>query len=138
MHELTLTRYVDAPPERVFAAWTQPALMGLWFAPGDMIVPEARSDLRVGGAWRVVMANPDGSRHIVSGVYREVVPPTRLRFTWRWEGSEVTSEVEVQLRAEGAGTELQLQHRELESETSRDQHRKGWEGCLAKLVARCP
>ena len=137
MHELTLTRHIDAPPERVFAAWTQPEAMCRWFAPGNMTVPEAEADLRVGGAWRVVMLDPDGSRHVVGGVYREIVPASRLRLSWRWEGSEVTSEVEVRLRADGAGTELQLHHRELDSESSRDQHRKGWEGCLANLVARC-
>lgn len=136
MHELTLTRRIDAPPERVFAAWTEPAWMCRWFAPGTMSVPEAAAELRVGGAWRVVMQEPSGERHIVEGVYREITPFSRLRFSWRWHGSEVTSEVEVTLAADGDATALTLHHRELESDDSRDRHREGWEGCLTKLVAR--
>lgn len=136
MHELILRKRCSAPPERVFAAWTQPELMARWFAPGEMTVPEASADPRVGGAWRVVMQDPGGQRHIVGGTYREVSPFERLRFTWRWEGSEVTSEVEISLRADGGGTELQLRHTELESVASRESHGKGWEGCLAKLIDR--
>ena len=134
MHELTMTQRCNASPERVFAAWTEPDLMARWFAPGDMTVPEATADLRVGGAWRVVMLDPAGQRHVVGGAYREITPFTRLAFSWRWEGSEHSSEVEVGLRADGAATELTLRHHELDSAASRDQHGKGWAGCLAKLA----
>jgi uncharacterized protein YndB with AHSA1/START domain len=134
MNELTIDKRCNATIERVFAAWTEPDLMARWFAPGTMSVAEAVADVRVGGAWRVVMQEPSGQRRTVGGHYREVSPHSRLRFSWRWEGSEHTSEVEITLRADGTGTELQLTHRELESATSRDQHGQGWQGCLAKLI----
>jgi uncharacterized protein YndB with AHSA1/START domain len=38
-------------------------------------------DLRVGGAWRIVMRAPDGGEYPCGGVYREIVPPERLVFT---------------------------------------------------------
>jgi len=137
MHVLTLTKRCSATCAQVFAAWTRPELMVRWFAPGNMSVAQAQADLRVGGAWRVVMQDPSGQQRIVGGRYREILPGQRLRFSWRWEGSEHASEVEISLRADGDATELTLHHRELESAHSRDQHGQGWEGCLAKLIAHC-
>jgi uncharacterized protein YndB with AHSA1/START domain len=32
-HELVLTRLIDAPREKLFRCWTEPALMKTWFAP---------------------------------------------------------------------------------------------------------
>ena len=33
--DLILTRIIDAPREKVFRAWTDPALLKQWFAPVD-------------------------------------------------------------------------------------------------------
>jgi len=134
MYELTLNKRCKAPVARVFAAWSSPQQVQRWFAPGDMTVPEAEVDFRVGGAYRIVMQRPDGQQHIVGGVYRDIVPNERLLFTWSWEGSGVTSEVEITLQPAGEQTDLTLLHRQIPTEESRESHKQGWEGCLAKLV----
>ena len=82
---LRLSRSFAAPRERVFRAFTAPSQMVKWWGPKDWTVPACTMDARAGGAWHTVMRSPEGKDHIVSGVYREVLPPERLIFTWAWE-----------------------------------------------------
>jgi uncharacterized protein YndB with AHSA1/START domain len=80
--ELTLTRVFDAPRELVFQAWTDPAHLKQWWGPHGFTTPACEVDLRVGGAWKIVMRFPDGSNeHTMQAVYREILPPERLAFT---------------------------------------------------------
>jgi uncharacterized protein YndB with AHSA1/START domain len=90
--ELILTRLVDAPREKLYRAWTDPALLKQWFAPEPWSTPVAELDVRVGGASLVVMRGPDGNEFPNRGVYLEVAPNERLVFTdayaSAWEPSE--------------------------------------------------
>lgn len=79
--ELTLTRLIDAPPEAVYRAWTEPDLLRQWFAPAPLTTPVAELDVRPGGANHVVMRLPDGQELPNRGVYLEVVPNEKLVFT---------------------------------------------------------
>jgi uncharacterized protein YndB with AHSA1/START domain len=80
--ELTLTRIFDAPRELVFEAWTDPVHLKRWWGPRGFTTPACNVDLRIGGAWRIVMRFPDGvNEHIMDAVYREIAPPERLSFT---------------------------------------------------------
>ncbi len=79
--ELVLTRLIDAPPEKVFQAWTTPALMLKWFTPKPFETVRVETDVRVGGSSLIVMRGPDGSEFPNRGVYLEVVPNKRLVFT---------------------------------------------------------
>src|SRR4051812_13099739 len=86
--ELTITRLLDAPRALVFAAWTEPARLAEWFGPRGFSIPSFEMDLRAGGAYRFCMRSPAGVDHWVRGVYREVVPPERLSFTWVREDAD--------------------------------------------------
>jgi uncharacterized protein YndB with AHSA1/START domain len=77
---LIIERVFNAPPAEVFAAWTDPAILTRWWGPEGHSTPECDMDVRPGGAWRTKLIGPDGD-HIVSGVYREIAPPSRLVFT---------------------------------------------------------
>ena len=141
--KLVITRVFDAPREAVFRAWTEPARLVRWWGPKDFTVPEYKMDVRPGGAWRTVMLSPDGERHPVQGVFREIVAPERLVFTWAWEdehgkpGHETL--VAVEFRARGDKTELTLTHSVFESAKSRDAHKSGWSStldCLAEHLAQ--
>ena len=136
MHTLTLTEQFPASVDRVFGAWSRAEEVRRWFAPGDMHVPEADVDCRPGGRYRIVMEEPGGAQHIVTGEYRDVVENERLSFTWQWEGSEAVTFVEIEFRAaDGGGTELRLVHTRFAAEEARDKHGQGWRGCLANLHA---
>ena len=135
---LAITRTLDAPREEVFAAFIDPAQFQQWMGPGTMTTEIERLEPHVGGAYRLVMRDGPAT-HTVSGVYREVTPPSRLVFTWAWEIDAATravgpeSLVTVTFRALGNRTELTLRHERFDSAQSRDQHRSGWEGVFPKL-----
>ena len=65
---LTLKRRIKAPPAKVFAAWTDPALMARWLGPVGTVELTAKTDPRVGGRYEMKMRMPD-DEHNVSGVY---------------------------------------------------------------------
>lgn len=139
---LRLQRTFDAPAEAVFDAWTNPEVLRRWWLvdPGWR-TPLAEVDLRVGGAYRLSMEDPDaGTVHAVRGEYREVRRPERLVYSWGWEqdGGEVghVSTVTVEFVQEGERTTVVLEHSGLESPESRDRHRHGWEACLQMLGGR--
>ena len=79
--EVVITRVFDAPRELVFKAWTDPKIMKEWYGPKMFTNSVCELDVRVGGAWRIVMRGPDGAEYPGRGVYREIVKPERLVFT---------------------------------------------------------
>jgi uncharacterized protein YndB with AHSA1/START domain len=89
--ELTLTRLIDAPREKLYRAWTDPHLLRQWFAPLPYTTPVAELDVRPGGSAFIVMRGPDGKDLPNHGVYLDVVPNQRLvstdAYTKAWEPS---------------------------------------------------
>ena len=131
---LTLKRRLNAPPAKVYAAWTEPAKIARWFGPQGAEVLRAEADVRVGGRYRVIFRVSDGEQHDVSGGYREVVPKQKLVFTWAWISTpERESLVTVALKRDGDGTLLTLTHEQFFDEPARDRHRSGWSGVLDNL-----
>ena len=91
---------------------------------------------RVGGRYRITMRLSDGSVIPVAGVFKTIDVPRTLAFTWGWEGdASRESLVTITLRAKGDKTELTLRQEGLGSVSNRDDHGKGWNGTLNKLVA---
>jgi uncharacterized protein YndB with AHSA1/START domain len=78
----TIVRRLQAPREVVFQAWTDPDHLQ-WFAnPNHPPRHPTTVDLRVGGEWRLSMVEHEAKSYTTGGVYREIVPPERLVFTW--------------------------------------------------------
>jgi uncharacterized protein YndB with AHSA1/START domain len=90
--ELVLTRLINAPREKVYRAWTDPALLKQWFAPKPYTTPVVEIDVRPGGSAYFVMRGPDGKDLPNRGVYLEVVPNEKLvstdAYVKAWEPSE--------------------------------------------------
>jgi uncharacterized protein YndB with AHSA1/START domain len=85
--ELSLSRIIDAPREKVFKAWTDPELLKQWFAPLPWTTPHAELDVRPGGANLIVMKGPLGQEFPNRGIYLEVVENERLVFTDAYTGA---------------------------------------------------
>ena len=75
---VVITRIFDAPRERVWKAWTDPEQLKHWWGPKGFTTPVFRADLRVGGALLYCMRSPEGKDYWGTGVYREIVPVTRI------------------------------------------------------------
>jgi uncharacterized protein YndB with AHSA1/START domain len=132
---LTLARRLNASPEKVYAAWTDPKNLIQWFMPPSAVpgTVKAEMDLRVGGKYRFSF-DKDGEYFEVGGVYREVVPHTRLVFTWAWHSTpERESVVTISIKAEGERTLLTLHHAQFTDQAARDSHERGWSGMLDNI-----
>jgi uncharacterized protein YndB with AHSA1/START domain len=81
VHELNLTRVIDAPRQSLWRCWTEPELIKQWFTPRPWTTPVVEVDVRPGGASRMIFRGPDGEEFPNHGVYLEVVPGERLVFT---------------------------------------------------------
>ena len=135
---LRLERTIAASPERVFAAWTKAEQLTRWFAPsGDYKTVVTALETKVGGRYRIEMYRPDGNISVAIGQFRELQPPNRLAFTWKWEENPAMpdSVVTVTISPEGKGSRLVLTHEKLADAKSREGHNHGWIGCLERLEA---
>jgi uncharacterized protein YndB with AHSA1/START domain len=142
--DLVLTRIIDAPPEKLFRAWTEPELLKQWFAPLPYNTPVAELDVRPGGAILVVMRGPDGIDMPNRGVYLEVVKNERLvstdAYTRAWEPSPKPFMTLI-LTFERQGTKTKYTARVRHwTVADREAHEKmgfheGWGICAEQLAA---
>jgi uncharacterized protein YndB with AHSA1/START domain len=132
---LTIKRRLNAPPAKVYAAWTNPQKMTRWFGPANARIGsvQAEIDARIGGRFRISFSTDD-EYYEAGGVYREVVPNQRLVFSWAWHSTpERESQVTISLKPDGDGTLLTLHHEQFFDSAARDGHERGWTGMLDNL-----
>jgi uncharacterized protein YndB with AHSA1/START domain len=135
---LVLRRTYNVPRERVFAAWTDPAIAARFFSPGAMKATDIRMDVKTGGAFTITMVSPQTERVTARGIYREVKAPERLVMTWRWEEDDPAEEYDslltLEFNEQDGGTELVLTHEKLVSLESRARHEEGWTSIVDQLA----
>jgi uncharacterized protein YndB with AHSA1/START domain len=117
---------VSAPPGTVYAYLTRSELWARWQGAA------ASDDATTGGAFEMRMANGQ----VAQGRFLELVPDSRVVFTWGWIGSEElppgSSTVEIELVPDGDGTLIRLSHRDLPPENV-PPHEIGWRHYLPRL-----
>jgi glutathione S-transferase len=134
-HALEMTRIFNVPPARIFACFTIKEEWSAWAGPQAIRGEVTLLEPKVGGRYRIVMHRPDGGELVAGGVFQVLEEPSRLAFTWKWEHGEDTTLVTIFLRDVGGKTEMHFRHEGFTSEEDRDNHNKGWNGCLEKLDA---
>lgn len=134
-HALEMTRTFHVPPARLFACFTSKDEWSAWAGPYAIRGEVTLLEPRVGGRYRIVMHRPDGSELVAGGEFQVLDEPSRLAFTWKWEHGQDTTLVTIFLRDLGDKTEMHFRHEGFTSEEDRDNHTKGWTGCLEKLDA---
>jgi uncharacterized protein YndB with AHSA1/START domain len=134
---LTITRVFDAPRDLVWRAWTDPSHLMSWWGPRAHPAEQVEADVRVGGRWRHrLRAVEDGSELWHGGVFREVVPPERLVFTFAWEeqgerGNE--NVVTITFTEQGGKTLMDFHQAPFWSTEERDGHQGGWGSAFDRL-----
>src|SRR5437588_9730017 len=85
---LEIKRFINAPRDRVYAAWTDPVQLKEWWGPESVRTRNITANVRVGGVYRWDLINQDGEEMTVHGEYRELVPNKKVVFTWQWDDDE--------------------------------------------------
>ncbi|QOT80616.1 SRPBCC domain-containing protein [Cupriavidus basilensis] len=134
---LEMDRFIRAPREKVFDAFTSQAALSEWHCPRGMHVLEASADARVGGKYRIVMGGRDGARYTVGGEYQAIDRADFLAYTWAWEAGpmppEIKTLIEVTLTAKDGGTHLHMRHSGFPEAGERDSHTGGWQSVFNRL-----
>jgi uncharacterized protein YndB with AHSA1/START domain len=102
-------RTYDASPDRVFAAWADPAAKARWFGNPDDGVDEFELDFRVGGRELSRGTAPNGKAYTYEARYQDIVPDDRIVYAYDMHLEEARISVSlstVQLSPEGEGTRL--------------------------------
>lgn len=138
--DLVMRRVFEAPIERVFAAWTDPAQFAAWFGPKGSRLTVCLLDVRPGGHLHFCHHLPDHPEVWVRGVYHEVVAPTLLAFSFGFSdakgrptprsGFEDRTLVCVRFCDLGGRTEVVLRHTGLRLDQGEGQ---GWRESLDRL-----
>jgi uncharacterized protein YndB with AHSA1/START domain len=140
---LRMERTFEAPVERVFDAWTSAEVLRRWWrAERNWETPVAEVDLRVGGAVRVVMRDPQADKEYGGGgFYTEIDRPHRLAFTWIWDGNDTRQLIELDFEESAGVTTVRFTHSDLWDEEAVRAHEDGWSTCfdnLARTLAEVP
>ena len=83
---IVITREFDAPPDRVFRAYTEPDLVVQWLGPRRLTMTIVEYDARTHGAYRYLHADEDGTQHGCHGTFHEVRQDERIVQTFTWDG----------------------------------------------------
>jgi uncharacterized protein YndB with AHSA1/START domain len=135
MADLTVTRTLAHPPERVFDAWLDPAVARrfLFATPtGEMI--HAEIDARVGGRFTFVDRRPDMGDVEHVGEYRVIDRPRRLVFTFGVPAFDPgLTEVDVEITPTDGGCQVRLTQRGTPAEWV-ERSTEGWSMILEGLA----
>ena len=145
--ELSVTRFIDAPPATVWRVWT--GRMEEWWAPKPWKTKVIELDLRPGGRFAFEMEGPGGESHPGEGVVLEAVPGERIvttnAFAAGWQprttmdsDCDFPSVAIVTLEPEGSGTRYTARVRHW-SEAAVKAHEAmgfepGWNAVAAQLA----
>ena len=136
MNDLTLSvsKTINAPIEKVFAAWLDPKMLAQFILPmPGMTQPKVENEPEQGGSFTILMrVGEDEIPH--TGQYIEVTRPNKLVFSWlspfSIDGSTVTINFS---QASHDKTNVELTHVRFIDEEARSNHEGGWANILEAL-----
>jgi uncharacterized protein YndB with AHSA1/START domain len=144
--ELTISRFINAPPVTVWKAWSKPEHLAKWWIPDPIECKVIKLDLRPGGGFETRMRENGGEfQPHVEGCFLDVAPQQRLVWTTTlaegWQPIEpwLALTAIIKLEAEGHGTRYSA-HVLHKSAADRRKHeemgfQEGWGTTIDQLAA---
>lgn len=127
--ELSITRHIAAPPERVWRIMTE--RLPEWWCPKPWTTEVVEQDWRPGGRTATIMRGPNGEEEAGEGIFLEVTPNRRFVFTdaitpdWNPQGPFMIGLFEIE--PEGEGTRYTARARHWKEEACRKHEEMGFE-----------
>lgn len=134
---IRLHRVLRAKPEKIYRAFIEPGAMAKWLPPYGFTCTVHHMEAWVGGSFRMSFHNfTNGHGHSFGGEYLELVPGERLRYTDKFEDSNLPGvmEVTVSLKAVVCGTELSISQSGIPEVIPLEMCYLGWQESLAQLA----
>jgi uncharacterized protein YndB with AHSA1/START domain len=134
---IRLHRVLRAKPERVYRAFLDAEAMAKWLPPYGFTCKVQHMDAKVGGAYKMSFTNfATGQAQSFGGVYRELVPFERIRYTDRFDDPNLPGEMQtiVTLKQVLCGTELDVLQEGLPEAIPLEMCHLGWQESLAQLA----
>ena len=93
--EVRMEYSFKATPERLFKAFSTPEEVEKWWGPKNSVIKVETMDFRVGGKWRIIHIEKDGSEYPFSGEYLSIDEPQSYSYTFTYEPWPDTSITET-------------------------------------------
>lgn len=139
-YELSVDRYIAAPPEAVWEIMTKRQTE--WWCPKPWRTEIIEQDWRAGGRAAMVMKGPNGEEHPQEGVFLEVTPGRRFvttdSFAAGWIPTKPFMVGGWEVEPEGAGTRYRAWARHWDEATMQSHADMGfvdgWKACADQLA----
>jgi uncharacterized protein YndB with AHSA1/START domain len=132
-----LHRVLRTRPEKLYRAFLDPEAMAKWLPPYGFTCKVHHLDAKVGGTYKMSFTNfTTGNGHSFGGMYLELVPNERIRYTDKFDDPNLPGEMEttIVLRQVSCGTELSVVQAGLPDVIPVESCYLGWQESLAQLA----
>ena len=145
LHELSITRVFNATRDVVYEAFTNAAHTRQWMGPRGFVATYVEQDAKPGGKWRACLHQTEAWKGRTDfpdlwqcGIFKEIVPPERLVYTFAWEGQggQPTRETVITIHFTELGgdrTKMNFHQAFFDSVEQRDGHNEGWNSSFDRL-----
>lgn len=134
---LHVEKVVEARAERAFAACVDPERLAEWWGPNGFTTLDVHLDVRRDGRYRITMQPPEGEAFHLRGMFREVDPPRRLRYSFEWEEPDPDDRETIVTLAfvdHPEGTMIVLDQGQFTTDERLALHTAGWTETLDRLA----
>ena len=132
-----LHRVIAAKPEKIYRAFLEPDALAKWLPPSGFTCKVHQTDPQVGGSYKMSFTNFTTSKSMsFGGVYRELVPNERLRYTDNFDDPNLQGEIQVTvtLKKVSLGTDLSIVQEGIPAVIPLEACYLGWQDSLANLA----